>query len=147
MALCGVLTLGVLATYLSAAALSPAPTGAGDWHEYYPLAVGNSWTYKAWEEGKEPSTVQWRVTQVMREPEGDVFVIWPSPPIDDESIMLVLSKGGLREWDFGGSLGFYELTFPINEGDLWREEFHSYSKNRSVTRVARVLSVGKPCGD
>jgi hypothetical protein len=83
------------------------------WVRYYPLAMGNSWTYSVGGSSQARPTV-WKVINVKPDASGPVFAVWPTPPhTDDEGMQLQFTPEGLRE----SSEGFFVLRFPIIKGE------------------------------
>jgi hypothetical protein len=105
------------------------------WARYYPLAMGNSWTYSVSGNSETHRTV-WKVTNVKRDASGPVFAVWPTPShTDDEGMQLQFTPEGLRE----SSDGFFVLRFPIIKGKTWSGSGHDQN------RVFVVLSEGERC--
>src|SRR5258708_2108044 len=102
---------------------------------YYPLAIGNSWTYSVNGKSKVHQVV-WKVLNAKADASGLVFAVWPIPlETDDSGMQLQFSAERLREL----SGDFFVLRFPLTTGKTW-------SVNRSgPDRVFVVLGEGKPC--
>jgi hypothetical protein len=102
---------------------------------YYPLALGNIWTYRIHHvspKGKD-SKVEWRVTHA-----GETYQVWPKPTqSDDEAMELAVTPEGIREISSNVLL----LKFPIKTGETWSGEGESGNKSRTF----RVLTANKPC--
>jgi hypothetical protein len=118
-----------------------------DWTAYYPLAVGNIWTYK-WiykgnvAGGRKSGTVRWEVQQTLEEDGKRVYLVVPQPiQIDDDYLELSVGPGGVEEVRHG----IFLLKFPVIVGQHWSKEYQSVLKNREVSRKFSVLSAGKPC--
>src|SRR5882724_12612609 len=112
------------------------------WHRYYPLAVGNTWSYRVHSSEKlKQAIVRWKMTQVENGTEGKSFTVWESPSAGDEGMQLVLSGNGL----VNATTGFYLIKFPANAGDEWKYEIDSIRQGRKVDVSYKVLSVGSPC--
>lgn len=108
------------------------PTGA----HYYPLALGNIWTYRIHHvspKGKD-STVEWSVTHA-----AGTYQVWPEPmQSDDEAMELAVTPEGIREI----SSNVFIIKFPIKTGQTWSAgEGESGNKSRTF----RVLTANKPC--
>jgi hypothetical protein len=113
-----------------------------EWDRYYPLAVGNTWSYRVLAgEHQKQTTVRWKMTQVENETEGKSFTVWESPSAGDEGMQLVLSPSGLTN----AVTGFYLIKFPANAGNEWKYEIDSIRQGRKVVVSYRILSVGSPC--
>jgi hypothetical protein len=105
------------------------------WAGYYPLAVGNSWTYSV--TGKSgPGQIVWKVLNAKVDVSGQVFAVWPTPlDSDDSGMNLKFTSEGLREL----SSDFFVLRFPMTTGKTW-----SVGSN-GQSRVFVVLGEGEPC--
>ncbi|MGO9270160.1 MAG: hypothetical protein ACLQOO_07895 [Terriglobia bacterium] len=105
--------------------------------EYYPLAEGNTWTYRVQTGSKmKSSTVEWRVTSTEMFEEGPDYEVWPTPRDDDDDAMLLHeSPDGIEETDDGVLI----LTSSVTTGERW-------TSGTAPPRTFHVLSVGQPCG-
>lgn len=115
-----------------------------DWHEYHPLALGNSWMYQELDSyGKAAGRrTTWEVVNVTQEDRGRVFWIWPKPSEGDEEYWaLLISELGLREVGDSGN-EYYLIRSPLEEGKTWKEPLPSET---NPYRVFKILSLGRPC--
>jgi hypothetical protein len=113
-----------------------APTDA----RYYPLAVGNVWTYQvhAFSPMAKDSSVKWTVTHAGIEDGRMVYQIWPKPmQADDEAMELAVTPQGILEVPDNT----YILKFPITKGDRWSQK----SPGSQELRSFNVLSMNAPC--
>ena len=112
-------------------------------HPYYPLSVGNTWTYVVQPDpqSKEPSIVKWKVTGISKTRSGQVvYQVWPTPmQVDDEAMQLEMRHSGLVESDTGGIV----LPSPLKPGDEWTRT--DRANRRTPIRSYRVRSAGLPC--
>jgi hypothetical protein len=109
------------------------PAGA----RYYPLALGNVWTYRVRRISPKAgdSVVEWRVTHADR----NVYQVWPRPmQSDDEAMELAVTPDGIKEISSGTLI----LKFPVRAGDTWAV---GQQKNGASMRTFRVLSADQPC--
>jgi len=105
------------------------------WVGYYPLAMGNAWTYRVSGNSETRPTV-WRVINVKPDASGPVFAVWPTPSnSDDEGMNLQFTSEGLHESNYD----FFVLRFPITKGNTWSVSRHDQK------RVFLVLSEGERC--
>jgi hypothetical protein len=105
------------------------------WAGYYPLAMGDSWTYSVSGNSETRPTV-WKVINVKPDASGRVFAVWPAPSnSDDEGMQLQFTSEGLHE----SSDDFFVLRFPIIKGKTWNVSRHDQN------RVLVVLSEGERC--
>lgn len=102
---------------------------------YYPLAIGNSWTYSVSGKSKVHQVV-WKVLNAKADASGLVFAVWPTPlETDDSGMQLQFSAEGLRELNED----FLVLRFPLTTGETWSISRHGQD------RVFVVLGEGKSC--
>ncbi len=103
---------------------------------YYPLALGNVWTYNVHRVSPKAhdSMVVWRVTHA-----GETYQVWPKPmQSDDEGIELAVSGEGIKEI----SINTFIIKFPIRANETWTA---GQPKDGHRSRTFRVLSASKPC--
>lgn len=124
------LIVSLIATLsLFSTAQTTKPTEA----RYYPLALGNVWTYHVHRlSSKAPdSTLEWRVTHA-----GETYQVWPKPmQSDDEAMELAVTRKGIKEISSNTLI----IKFPVRAGKCWA----AGQSNKS--RRFRVLSANKPC--
>jgi hypothetical protein len=107
---------------------------------YYPLAVGNVWTYQvhAFSPKAKDSTVKWTVTHASIEDGRMVYQIWPKPmQTDDEAMELAVTPQGILEV----SDNTYILKFPITKGARWSQTLPGSKDAHSF----QVRSARAPC--
>jgi len=83
--------------------------------EYYPLAMGRTWTYRIHyldSSKKQDSKVAWRVTKVEDSNNGKVFQVWPFPVDPDDSAMF-LRVVCLSEITFRAFRNSYEYVMAV----------------------------------
>lgn len=108
---------------------------------YFPLSVGNSWTYLLRGHTEVPGkTIKWKITQREVIRGIPVFHLWQTPSQDDEPLSLAEVETGIRE---AGTERFL-LKKPLRIGERWS------AKSRSLRAPGKsdafeVTSDGKPC--
>jgi hypothetical protein len=117
----------------------PQEAPVKSWDNYYPLANGNSWTYSA--TGKPGGkSVVWKVLNVKAAPSGQVFAVWPTWSVSDDSGMnLQLTPEGLRELNDD----FFVLRFPLSKGRTWSVSRHNKERVFVVIREGEQCAVGQ----
>ena len=103
---------------------------------YYPLALGNVWTYRVHRTSAKTkdTTVEWRVTHA-----DQTYQVWPKPmQSDDEAMDLAVTQDGMKEV----SSNTFIIKFPIKTGERWSA---GRAEVGHQPRVFRVLSVKAPC--
>lgn len=121
------------------------------WEEYYPLAVGNSWTYTIIESRKaEPSRVTWEVTGTRPglNTGKEVYIVIPSPRPDpsEDFKALLLTEDGLKDVGSDPVVDTeYILRFPIRKGDEWKLPSSQIPGAQQPSVRWRVLSVNESC--
>lgn len=153
-AVCGmmiVLTIACLAVSRVGAEQASNSSPPSAWKEYYPLAVGNSWTYSVHERGKEqPGSVKWEVTAVQSDPKtgGPVYIVIPTPreePGEDFKALL-FAEDGLKDVGVDPEVDtIYLLKFPIRKGRDWTLSSPGSAQVQKPNMHWRVLSVNEPC--
>jgi hypothetical protein len=112
---------------------------------YYPLAVGNHWTYRVQyiqAPRKADSQITWTVTKVDETSKGKVLQVWPTPASpDDAAMQLLATPDGIKETTDGLVL----LKFPLRPGDRWSHVSENPRTNKPSTRTYRVVSKGDSC--
>jgi hypothetical protein len=107
---------------------------------YYPLAVGNVWTYEVrlFSPKAKRSSVKWTVTHSDIWHGRNVYQVWPKPmDVDDEAMLLAITPQGIVET----TDETYLLRFPITAGDTWTQT--PRGSNRSLSFLVR--SANQPC--
>jgi len=135
-AMAGIACTGVAQTQAPASPQS-REAGGKQKRSYYPLAVGNWWSYKVKDPRKKTTTVKWQV--VRKEKEADygpeAYQLTATPVQSDEPTILASRENGIVEPDTGNVL----LKNPLQTGDRWSDR-SSFSPN-----TYEVISAGKPC--
>ncbi len=92
------LLVAVLALSLKAVSWTPPPGAfSAIAADYYPLAVGNAWTYTIQASGSRASTVTWKITQQESIRGQSVFHTWAEPADGDEPLDLCFDVQGVFE--------------------------------------------------
>jgi len=130
----------LLASMITMNSLYADNAGTSSDARYYPLAVGNVWTYQvhAFSPKVKESSVKWTVTHAGIEDGRTVYQIWPKPmQADDEAMELAVTPQGILE----SSSNTYILKFPITKGDRWSQAL----PGSKVAHSFEVLSARAPC--
>jgi hypothetical protein len=132
-----VLMLPLLVGMIGGGASQKAHSGPAS--AYYPLAKGNTWTYRVRSaSGAQSSTVKWRVTSVKPSREGIVYQVWPTrSDSDDEAMVLLTSAEGIEEL----SSHVFVLKSSLSSGEKWASE----KTSDSPPRFFEILAVHQPC--
>jgi hypothetical protein len=131
--------LGVVALPLLCAEQTTKPPEA----RYYPLALGNVWTYRVHRVSTNlrDSTVEWRVTHAQGSGTDIVYQVWPKPmQADDEAMELAVTPQGIKE----NSSDTFIMKFPVQAGERWSQPGNPQGSNK-LRRSFHVLSINRPC--
>jgi hypothetical protein len=102
------------------------------WIDYYPLAMGNSWTYRVSGNSETRPTV-WKVINVEPDASGPVFAVWLTPSnSDDEGMNLQFTSEGLHE----SNDDFFVLRFPITKP----EQFPAPKSTSAISAFTRHVN-------
>jgi hypothetical protein len=130
---CGVfltsLAAGLASVPLPVQAAGGAPVPALRASRYFPLAAGNSWTYRYQEaKGKTPRTLRWAVTQE----ENAVFRLRSTPPDGNGPLALSVAGNGVME---AGTKRFLleDPLAPLSRWSLESDEFQVVSVNETCS--------------
>ena len=136
------LTRGGLIIFYVAATVGSQSVSVAEQKEtsYFPLAVGNWWTYAVEGNSKMAGkTIQWRVFQ--RESHGaPVYHLWQTPAEGDEPLSLVEIQDGVAE----AGTDRYLLKNHLHPGDRWSDKSLRRLTEGKVDAF-EAISVGKPC--
>jgi len=133
----GIVALTLLSVFQSGSLLwahHAGPSHDGD-TDYYPLAVGNRWTFKiVLADGSKSDTVTWYISRVWKAGGKKMCAILPKPmAADDELRNYQADSSGV----FDTLSESYVLKFPLKQYNQW-------SDSRSDSSAA-VLQVNVPC--
>ncbi|MGO9641176.1 MAG: hypothetical protein ACLP1Y_07730 [Candidatus Acidiferrales bacterium] len=107
---------------------------------YFPLSVGNRWSYVLERHSKIAGTLIWRVTQREIIDGIPVYHLWPTPAQGDEPLSLSEVQGGVVE----AHTERFLLKNPLHSGDLWSVRSDT---PRAIGKLDafEIVSAGKAC--
>jgi hypothetical protein len=119
-----------------------ARIGAQQRESYFPLAIGNRWTYVYSENPRMAGkTLTWKVTDQEVRNAAHVYYVSSTPSQgEDEPLLLSSAKDGIEEVGTGRFL----IKDPIHPGDHWKVVDTS-PRFKGKLDVFGAVSVGKPC--